>query len=75
MRKRWLQIKTEITPQVKVNTVYSEVEIKESGLKPGNGIRSESLVYKKQNKVYLFEKIKNDKLRLHSIINEKSFYL
>ncbi|MCK4797207.1 MAG: hypothetical protein KAT05_07480 [Spirochaetes bacterium] len=60
---------------MKVNTIYNEVEIKESGLKPGNGIRSESLVYKKQNKVYLFEKIKNDKLRLHSIINEKSFYL
>lgn len=60
---------------MKVNSIYSEVEIEEFGLKPGLRIKTENRVYKKQNKVYFFEEIKKDELRLHSIINEKSFYL
>ena len=60
---------------MKINHVYSEIEIEESGLKPGIGIKTENKIYKKQDKVYLFEEIKKDKLRLHSIINERSFYL
>ncbi len=60
---------------MKINHIYSEVEIEESGLKASNGIKTEDKIYKKQNKVYLFEKIKKGKFRLHSIINEKSFYL
>lgn len=60
---------------MKLNNIYSEVEIKSSGLKSELKIQTENKVYKKQNKVYLFEEIKSDKLRLHSIIDEKSFYL
>ncbi len=60
---------------MKVNSIYSEVEIKKFGLKPGLRIKTENKVYKKQNKVYFFEEIRKDELRLYSIINEKSFYL
>lgn len=60
---------------MKINHIYSEVEIDESGLKPGSGIKTDNKIYKKLNKVYLFEEIQKGKLRLHSIINEKSYYL
>lgn len=60
---------------MKVNNIYSEIEIEESGLKLGIRIKTENRIYKKQNKVYFFEEIKKDELRLHSIINERSFYL
>jgi len=60
---------------VKVNSIYNELEIAESGLKPSSGTMIDNKVYKKQNNIYLFEEIGKNKLRLHSIINEKSFYL
>jgi len=60
---------------VKVNSIYSELEIAESGLKPSSGTMIDNKVYKKQNNIYLFEEIGKNKLRLHSIINKKSYYL
>ncbi len=60
---------------MKINSIYSEVEILEFGLTPNAETMLGNKAYKKQNKVYLFEEIKKNELRLHSIINEKSFYL
>lgn len=60
---------------MKINSIYSKIEIENFGLKPGEGIKTKNIIYKMQNKVYFFEEMKNDELRLYSIINEKSFYL
>ena len=60
---------------MKINHIYTQKELTESGFVPGKGLKTDTAVYKKQNKIYLFEKIKQDELRLHSIITEASYYL
>jgi hypothetical protein len=59
---------------MEINHIYKEVELKKSGFESGKGIAT-NVVFKKEDKVYFFEEIKKGELRLHSIINKRSFYM
>jgi hypothetical protein len=60
---------------LEIDKTYSESQVESVGLIPRKTNHITSRVFVKSNKVYFFEDLKNSKLRLFSIINEKSFFL
>lgn len=60
---------------MELNNTYSVDEIKQLGLFEGQANRDNAKVFIKGDKVYLFEKIDKEHLRLFTIINKKSFFL
>ena len=60
---------------MEVNTTYSIEDIKRLGLFEGAANRENAKVFIKGDKVYFFEAIDNEHLRLYTIINKKSFFL
>lgn len=60
---------------LEIDKTYSESQVESTGLVPRKAEQLSSKVFIKNNKVYFFEDLKNSKLRLFSIINERSFFL
>ncbi len=60
---------------MKINNNYTLDEISSTGLKEKEIRDLQSTIFTKGSKVYFFEPIGNKQFRLHSIINEKSFFL
>lgn len=60
---------------MKIDSVYSEREINEYGLKKNNIENVDYRVYVNGTKVFFFEPIDKRHLRLYSIINKESFFL
>ncbi|PLX03954.1 MAG: hypothetical protein C0595_05105 [Marinilabiliales bacterium] len=60
---------------LKVNKTYSKTQVEAVGLVPKKAEKISSQIFIKNDKVYFFEDLKNNKLRLFSIINERSFFL
>jgi len=58
-----------------INKIYTEEEVASSGLVAKTDVRISSSVFMKNNKVYFFENLKNNKLRLFSVISKGSFFL
>jgi hypothetical protein len=57
------------------NLTYSIDEIKRFGLNEKQILRDNAKVYMKDDKVYFFEEIDSNHMRLYTIINKKSFFL
>jgi len=64
-----------INNSLEINKIYSTTQVQQIGLIPKKAEQISSRVFVMDEKVYFFEYLKNDKLRLFSIINEKSFFL
>ena len=60
---------------LEINETYSESQVHSIGLVPRKADQISSKVFVKNDKVYFFENLKNNRLRLFSIINERSFFL
>ncbi|MBC8319124.1 MAG: hypothetical protein H8E34_00210 [Bacteroidetes bacterium] len=60
---------------MKINNSYSIDQIESVGLKEKEIKDLQASIYIKDNKVYFFEPVGEEKLRLYSIINERSFFL
>lgn len=64
-----------IDTTLELDKTYSESQVESIGLIPRKTDQISSKVFIKNSKVYFFEDLKNSKLRLFSIINERSFFL
>ncbi len=60
---------------MEINSYYSTVQLESNGLIEKVVKDISASVYVKDHKVYFFESINNEKLRLYSIINKRSFFL
>ncbi len=60
---------------MEVEATYSIEEIKKLGLFEEPANRENAKVFIKDDKVYFFETIDPEHLRLYTIINKKSFFL
>ncbi len=60
---------------LEINHTYSENQVESIGLVPKKTENISSRIFIKNDKVYFFEDLKDNKLRLFSIINERSFFL
>lgn len=60
---------------MKINQNYSLDQIESIGLIEKEIKDLQASIYTKDNKVYFFEPMGKEKLRLYSIINERSFFL
>jgi len=61
--------------KLEMDTYYCESEIKEMGMESLNNHNMDYLIYTKDSKVYFFERVSKDKLRLFCITSRQSFYL
>jgi len=66
---------TKCAIKLEMDAYYSESEIIELNMEPLNNHRMDYLIYKKDLKVYFFERVSKHKLRLFCITGEQSFYL
>ena len=66
---------TKCIPKLEMDSYYSESEIIELQMVPVNNHKMDYLIYKKESKVYFFERVSKRKLRLFCITGEQSFYL
>lgn len=57
------------------NEVYSEKQLRKFGLKKSEIANIDMDVYSKGDKVYFFEMLDANALRLFTIVSQKSFYL
>jgi len=62
-------------PAMEVNNCYSPDQIESIGLIEKDIKDIQASIYIKDHKVYFFESIDKERLRLYSIINERSFFL
>lgn len=60
---------------MKINDSYSVDQIESVGLKEKEVEDLQASIYTKDHKVYFFEPVGDERLRLYSIINERSFFL
>lgn len=60
---------------MEVNTCYSRDQIESDGLIEKEVKDVHSSIYVKDHMVYFFELVNEEKLRLYTIINERSFFL
>ncbi len=60
---------------LKINETYTENHVESAGLVLRNNNKISSKIFIKNDKVYFFEDLRNNRLRLFSIISEKSFFL
>lgn len=61
--------------KLEIDSCYSKSEIKDQKMKPLNGHSREYLTFEKDSRVYFFEKVDNDLLRLFCCTGKRSFYL
>lgn len=61
--------------KLEMDAYYSESEIIELKMKPIENVNMDYLIYKKDDKVYFFERVSKEKLRLFCITGKQSFYL
>ena len=61
--------------KLEIDSYYSESEIKDLGMEPLNGHKMDYLIFKKDSKVYFFEKVEENLLRLFCSTSRQSFYL
>lgn len=61
--------------KLEMDSYYSENEIIEMEMVPLNNHGMDYLIYKKDSKVYFFERVSKDLLRLFCITSKQSFYL
>lgn len=61
--------------KLELDSCYSEYEIIDLKLKPLNGHKMKYLTYEKDDRVYFFEKIEDNLLRLFCCTSRQSFYL
>jgi len=66
---------TKCTHKLEMDSYYSESEIIGLKMEPVNDHEMNYLIYKKESKVYFFERVSKNKLRLFCITGEQSFYL
>ncbi len=62
-------------PAMEINNYYSPDQIKSIGLIEKEINEIQANVFMKDDKVYFFESVDKEKLRLYSIINRRSFFL
>ncbi len=60
---------------MQINFDYSIDQIESDGLEEREVKDLQASIFTKDRKVYFFEKVKNEKFRLYSVINERSFFL
>ncbi len=60
---------------MEIDKEYTYEEISTNGLEPNKVENIDYLVYEKGEKVFFFEELRKDKLRLYSVINRNSFFL
>ncbi len=60
---------------LEIDKTYTEREVMSKGLIAKNDMKLSSKIFMKNNEVYFFENLKNNKLRLFSVINKRSFFL
>lgn len=60
---------------MEINEVYTEKEIKEQGFVEKQVKEIQAKVFLNGSKVYFFEPINTQSMRLYSIINKRSFFL
>jgi len=60
---------------MEINSYYSTVQLESNGLIEKVVKDISASVYVKDQKVYFFESVSSEKLRLYSIINKRSFFL
>gem|GEM_PF-380206 len=65
----------QIDLQLKINSFYSENDLLILGLTPINNHKMDYLVFEHNDKVYFFEKIEKNLLRLFCCTGKQSFYL
>lgn len=61
--------------KLEMDTCYSVYEIAGLNMKPLNGHKMDYLTYEKNSRVYFFEQIDKNLLRLFCCTRKKSFYL
>lgn len=61
--------------KLEMDSFYSEANIIEMEMEPINDHRMDYLIYKKEEKIYFFEKVSKNMLRLFCITGKQSFYL
>lgn len=66
---------TKCITKLEMDTYYSESEIIELQMEPINNHQMDYLIYKKESKLYFFERVSKNKLRLFCITGKQSFYL
>lgn len=60
---------------MKINNSYSIGQIESVGLKEKEVKDLQASIFTKDQKVYFFERLDQEKYRLYSVINERSFFL
>lgn len=66
---------TKCTIKLEMDSYYCESEILKLEMEPVKNHRLDYLIYKKDSKVYFFERVSKQKLRLFCITGKQSFYL
>lgn len=61
--------------KLELDSCYSEEVITRMKLKPLNGHKMNYKTFKKDDRIYFFEKVENNLLRLFCSTSKKSFYL
>lgn len=57
------------------DSIYTEDELLEFGMRPLNGHKMDYITFEKDSRIYFFDQVKNNGLRLFCSTNRKSFYL
>jgi len=60
---------------LEIDAHYSESEIKSMKMKPLNGHKMDYKTFEKDGKIYFFEKVEGNLLRLFCCTSRQSFYL
>jgi hypothetical protein len=57
------------------NVTYTVEQLREFGLNNQRKLRENAEIYIKDDKVYFFEQLDSEHLRLYTVINKRSFFL
>jgi hypothetical protein len=57
------------------NVTYTVDQLREFGLNNQRKLRENAEIYIKDDKVYFFEQLDSEHLRLYTVINKRSFFL
>ena len=63
------------TNDMKIDNIYTEKEIESLGFSSKDVKDLNTRIYTLGDKVYFFEQMDSDKLRLYTIISKKSFFI
>jgi len=56
------------------DSIYKESDLLEMQMKPLNGHKMDYITFEKDNRIYFFERVNNNLLRLFCSTSRKSFY-